>query len=84
MHELSNSAFKVYICLVSNQDGYRFALSPAAIKNQSGICIDTVRKCLRELESKGYITYVKENQYEFNEIGRISNNYNFNTELDVL
>lgn len=67
MKDLSNSAFKVYIYLVSNRDGYEFYLSPAAIHNETGVCIDTVRKALRELEAKEYIKLVETNQYEFKE-----------------
>ena len=68
MNILTNSAFKVYICLVSNADGYRFSLSPTAIKDKTHLCLDTVRKALKELEIKNYIKYVEGNQYEFYEI----------------
>lgn len=52
MRDLTNSAFKVYIYLLENKDNYIIGLSPADIYKNTGVCIDTVRRSICELESK--------------------------------
>lgn len=59
MKDLSNSCFKVYICLIMNKDGYMATFSPANISSITGLHPDTVRKCFAELEMKKYILRVE-------------------------
>ena len=66
MKELSHTAFKVYIYLLFNKDGYSVAYSPEYIHKQANICKETARKAFRELIDKGYILE-RERGYEFYE-----------------
>lgn len=68
MKDLSNSAFKVYIYFVSNRDNYKMGVSPADIRDKTGVCLETVRKGIRELQNKGYIIYGDEYKYHFYEV----------------
>ena len=77
MKDLTNSAFKVYIYFLANRDKYRMGISPAAIKNQTGVCIETARKAIRELEIKGYIVYAGDMKYHFFEIPHKDENFGF-------
>lgn len=52
---LSHTAFKVYIYLLFNKDGYSVAYSPEYIHKQANICKETARKAFKELQDKGYI-----------------------------
>lgn len=64
--DLNGSEFKVYIYMISNQDGFKFGCSPQDISNRYGLNIDTVKKAINKLIEKGYI--VKTNgTYEFYE-----------------
>ncbi len=63
--ELKNSAFKVYISLLSNQNSYYFGLSPQAIANHYGISIDAARDGIKQLMEKGYLEQENENDYIF-------------------
>ena len=54
-HELSDKAFRLYIFLNLNQDGYTFALSPARIEAQFGINEKRCRSAVNELIEKGYV-----------------------------
>lgn len=55
MKDLSHTAFKVYIYLLFNKDGYSVAYSPEYIRKQASICKETARKAFKELVEKGYI-----------------------------
>lgn len=55
MKDLSHTAFKVYIYLLFNKDGYSVAYSPEFIRKQANICKETARKSFKELIDKGYI-----------------------------
>jgi hypothetical protein len=62
---LNGNAFKIYLYLASNKNGYSLALSPKAI----GIALDVPKKsysrAIEELEENGYITYKQDNVYIF-------------------
>lgn len=49
-------AFILYIYLSSNADGYTFGLSPADVKNATGMPRSTYYKKIKLLAQKGYIT----------------------------
>jgi DNA-binding MarR family transcriptional regulator len=55
MKQLSGTAFKVYIYLASNQDGFTLGYSPQDISNETGISKDSARKALKEFEEKGFL-----------------------------
>lgn len=67
MKDLGGSAIQAYLCLAFNKDGYKIDISPAYISKNCGICLDTARKALKELESKGYIIKDDNGNYAFYE-----------------
>ena len=68
MNDLSNSAFKVYVYFITNKDNYIMGISPAAINKVTGVCLETSRKAIRELETKGYIVMSQSLKYDFFEV----------------
>ena len=52
---LTYSAFKVYLYLAQNTNGYNIEYSPRAIENNSLMAHSTATKARQELEDKGYI-----------------------------
>ena len=71
MLELTPAAFKVYIALLFNADGYRLDFSPEHIKELTGLCKDTIRKAMTLLELRGYIKEVEFFKYIFSETPNI-------------
>ena len=71
MLDLTPAAFKVYIALLFNADGYNLDFSPEHIKNITGLCKDTIRKAMTLLEIRGYIKTVEFNNYIFSETPNI-------------
>ena len=67
MLDLTPAAFKVYIALLFNADGYRLDFSPEHIKDLTGLCKDTIRKAMTLLELRGYIKTLEFNKYIFSE-----------------
>lgn len=67
MKNLSHTAFKVYVYLLLNKDGYSVAYSPEYIRKQANICKETARKSFKELIEKGYIEETERgfNFYEY-------------------
>lgn len=53
--DLNGSGFKVYCYLLSNQDGYKWNISPAHAQKEWGIASSTFKDGIRELIDKGYI-----------------------------
>lgn len=68
MNDLSNSAFKVYVYFITNKDNYVMGISPASINKVTGVCLETARKAIRELETKGYIVMSQHLKYHFFEV----------------
>ena len=62
---LGAHALRLYLYLASNADGYRLALSPAAIQQQIGMPTSTYRDQFRKLESMHYIKHSHGNTYDF-------------------
>ena len=54
---LKDTTFKVYMYLVSNQDGYVGGLSKVDVLTQTGISESSYKRALKELEEKGYLLY---------------------------
>lgn len=67
MNNLTNSAFKVYVYFLANKDKYQMGISPADIKNKTGVCIETARKAIKELELRKYIFLEEDFRYHFYE-----------------
>ena len=63
--ELKNSAFKVYIYLLTNQNQFYFGLSPQDISNRYGISIDAARDGIKTLIQKGYLSAVNDSETEY-------------------
>ena len=63
--ELNNTQFKVYIYLLTNQDGYYFGLSPQDIANRYGASIDAVRDAIKGLIDKGYLVQEKNSEWNY-------------------
>lgn len=55
MKNLTHTGFKVYLALMFNRNGYAIEFSPAYISQITGMCVDTARKGLKELEAKEYL-----------------------------
>ncbi len=69
MANLSHSAYKVYIYLLLQKDGYSVCYSPEYIHKITNMCKDTARKAIRELIEKGYIDQTDKG-YDFYECPR--------------
>ena len=69
MKNLTHSAFKVYICLISNSNDYVLSYSPQHISDLTGLCVKTCRDGLKELIEKKYVVIVegKQSLYTFYE-----------------
>lgn len=64
---LTPAAFKVYVCLLFNADGYDLDFSPEHFSDMTGLCRDTVRKSLALLRSEGFLEYEDTSKYKFRE-----------------
>ena len=67
MKDLTASTFKVYIYLLCNKNNYSIEFSPEHISNVAGICKDSARRALNQLEQKGYLKQINEHKYIFRE-----------------
>ena len=63
--ELSGSAFKLYLYLAGNKDGFELALSQKAVEDTTGLSKNTFHRAVEELEAKGYLSSTKGNVYVF-------------------
>lgn len=61
-------AFVLYLYFAANANGYTLALSPAAIKEATGLPRSTYYKKLQLLKEKGYVVEGNGNQLHFFEI----------------
>lgn len=62
---LNGNAFKIYLYLASNQNGYKLALSPKAIETALDVPKKSYTRAVSELEDSGYITFKTGNIYTF-------------------
>ena len=74
MYNLKGNAFKFYIWLVDNKDGYELTLYPIQFWKKANISYDTYLNAFDELVKKGYLLKHKEknNIYLFKEISDIA------------
>lgn len=75
--ELAPAAFKLYLYLASNANGFDLALSAAAVQNAIGLKKTAYYDSFKELENKGYITLKQGNIYTFS---ANAENYSANAE----
>lgn len=66
MKALTHTAFKVWICLMFNRDGYTIDFSPAYVSQTTGLCLDTARKAMKELIQKNFLIPANEKETIFN------------------
>ena len=68
--ELTDRAFKVYVRLNLNKNGFVSPLSPAWLKKEIGINSDKCRRAINELIEKGYLkrSDKQSNYYTFFEL----------------
>ena len=73
MKHLTHTGFKVYLALMFNRNGYSVEFSPAYVSQITGMCLDTARKGLKELETKHYLIPEndRKNLYNFYEVPQI-------------
>ena len=70
-YDLDAGAFKLWIYLAKNQDGYTFALSRADIEKRFNMGKTQYDKARKELVSKGYLVNERGNYYIFYERPKI-------------
>ncbi len=66
--DLGAHALRLYLYLASNADGYRFALSPVAIRNAVGMPRSTYHDQFRVLVDKGYLVHRGGSTFDFYEV----------------
>lgn len=66
--DLSPHALRLYLYLADNADGYRFGLSPAAIRAAVGIPRSTYHDQFKVLLDKGYLVYRGGSSFDFYEV----------------
>lgn len=62
---LNGNAFKIYLYLASNKNGYSLALSPKSIEMSLDVPKKSYTRAIEELEENGYITFKTGNVYIF-------------------
>lgn len=72
MKDLSHSAFKVYVYMLLNRDGYRLQFSPSHIAKSTKISKDTAREAFRQMERMGYLEHIENHKYNFYEVPKVS------------
>ncbi len=74
MYNLKGNAFKFYIWLADNSDGYTFTLYPVKFWKKAKISYDCYLSAFDELVKKGYLLKHKEksNIYLFKEVSDIA------------
>ena len=62
-------AFKLWLYLAGNTDGYTEAFSPQAIKDRLGVSLDSARDAFKQLVQKKYLVLEEgtKNRYQFYE-----------------
>ena len=64
---LTPAAFKVYVCLLFNANNFKLRFSPENIHKMTGLCKDTIRKAMTQLERMGYVESIDMFRYVFRE-----------------
>lgn len=76
-------AFVLYLYFAANANGYTLALSPAAIKEATGLARSTYYKKLQLLIDKGYVEVRGKNELHFYEVPQKSKRENTKEEKSV-
>ena len=69
---LSNTAFKLYMYLLSKPNGCSFPFSSKDVSERYGCSVDSAREAFKTLETKGYITLEKNTKTNYIFKGRVS------------
>lgn len=72
---LGQSAFGLYLYLANNNDYFRLALSPVAVRKAIGISESTYRRAINELIENAYLTQEKNNTYVFTTVPNEDSEY---------
>lgn len=64
---LTYSAFKLYLYIISNKNGYSFALSYETVNELIPMSRKTYDKAIKELKDCGYLHQVKGNVWSFSD-----------------
>lgn len=65
---LNNTAFKLYIYLITNANNFKLEFSPQHISNNYGISLSSARRAITELIEKGYVVETSSGRFEFYEM----------------
>lgn len=72
MKDLKGEAFKLWLYIGKNQNGYTFALSPIDAINEWGIgSKSSYTRAVRELIDKGYLVETSPNHFTFYELPKM-------------
>ena len=66
--DLRPFAFMVYLYLAANANGFKLALSPAAIRDAIGLSVSTCNDQIKVLIDRGYLVPSHGNTYDFYEV----------------
>ena len=66
--DLKAGAFKLWVYIAKNQNGFTFGLSNKAVAEYFGIKKDQYDNAVKELIEKGYLIEIKNNEYVFKEL----------------
>ena len=66
--DLRPFAFMVYLYLAANANGFKLALSPAAIRDAVGLSVSTCNDQIKVLIDRGYLVPSHGNTYDFYEV----------------
>ena len=66
--DLKAGAFKLWVYIAKNQNGFTFGLSNKAVAEYFGIKKDQYDNAVKELIEKGYLIKIKSNEYVFKEL----------------
>lgn len=65
--KLTYSAFKIYLYMASNQNGYTFALSYEDVNCSVPMSRKTYDKAIKELKNQGYLENIKDQMWRFSD-----------------
>lgn len=61
---LNGAAFKIYLYMCMNKNGYEFALSSEDVTNVMGISGSSYKRGIKELIEKGWLIFIGGNRYK--------------------
>lgn len=67
------ASFTLYTYFASNRNNYLMEFSPEAVKNETGLSVDSVRRAFRKLQDEGFIVPSGKNKFTFYDKSQKSN-----------